>query len=396
MTNMNPSLLNGWFVIGLLVVIVLRAVSPSRIQTAVVLSGGPLLIGLASFETFLLIGGSSLLVLFPLGLGMRAARRRGGDRSTTRWFLLGGVALLLTVWFLYKISRDYDLPVLGTTYTARLAASFGFSYFLFRGISYLYMHHLVDMPERTPLPVLGYSLFPSTVTSGPIHQYRDFKREAENLQPLNLGTLGTAVFRITQGYFYKVCLAAWLQDVADPLLLIERPIALESLAAIVLLYVIFFFDFAGYSHIAIGFGLLLGVRVPENFRKPFLATSISEFWRNWHATLADWFRNHVFIPAGGMRGSRVKAGMLALGIMLACGLWHGFTLPFLAWGLWHGGLLLFEAWRGTTPIPPAKRQGWGYWRRVLMTNAKVAFGALLFLPSFEAVGTVLGGLFRWF
>ena len=392
---MNPSLLNGYFVAGLLVLVALRNVAPRRIQTTVVLGGGPLLIALASFETFLVIGGSSVLVLFPLALGMRSVRRRGGERSATRWLLIGGVVSLLTIWLLYRICRDYDLPVLGATYSARLAAAFGFSYFLFRAISYLYMHHLVDLPERTPLPVLGYSLFPTTVTSGPIHLYGDFKRQSEHLAPLSLRMLGTAVFRVTQGFFYKICLAAWLQAIVDRLLVVESPGVLVSLVEIALLYLIFFFDFAGYSHIAIGFGLLLGVKVPENFKRPFLATSITEFWRNWHATLAEWFRNHVFIPAGGMRSGRVKAGMLAAGIMLACGVWHGFTVPFLLWGLWHGGLLLFEALGGTAPMPRRMRQGWAYWRRVFLTNAKVALGALLFLPSFDAIGRVLGGFVRW-
>ena len=108
--------------------------------------------------------------------------------------------------------------------------------------------------------------------------------------------------------------------------------------------------------------------MPENFRKPFLATTVSEFWRNWHITLVDWFRDHVFIPLGGMQTSRTRAATLALLIMVFCGLWHGLTLALLAWGTWHGLLLFSEALSGAIPVPPPLRHGIHYWSRVLWTN----------------------------
>src|SRR6185503_1629431 len=122
--------------------------------------------------------------------------------------------------------------------------------------------------------------------------------------------------------------------------------AWQSIVLIISLYLFFYFDFAGYSDIAIGFGLLLGVRVPENFKLPFTSTSLTEFWRNYHITLVDWMRDHVFIPLGGMRAGRLKAGLLAATIMVLSGLWHGLTAPFLLWGLWHGGNMFVESMLG--------------------------------------------------
>jgi alginate O-acetyltransferase complex protein AlgI len=174
-------------------------------------------------------------------------------------------------------------------------------------------------------------------------------------------------------------------------LAIESPTASVSALIVAVLYLYFYFDFAGYSDIAIALGLLLGIKVPENFRKPFLATTISEFWRNWHITLVDWFRDHVFIPLGGMRSSRIGAGALALLIMVLCGLWHGLTLSFLLWGTWHGVALFIEAASGTKPIPPVARHGPRFWWRVLWTNSRVALAGLLFLPDTAAIIRVLRG-----
>jgi len=179
------------------------------------------------------------------------------------------------------------------------------------------------------------------------------------------------------------------------LLAVQAPTIWISVLTIVALYLYFYFDFAGYSDIAIGLGLLLGIKVPENFRKPFSATTVSEFWRNWHITLVDWFRDNVFIPLGGMQTSRYRAGALALLVMVLCGLWHGLTFSFLIWGVWHGFALYIEAVTGTKPIPPALRHGVYYWWRVFWTNARVAVAGLLFLPDPANIIRTLSGLANW-
>ena len=146
---------------------------------------------------------------------------------------------------------------------------------------------------------------------------------------------------------------------------------------------------------AIGYGQLMGMKVPENFRRPFLATNVSEFWRNWHITLVDWFRDQVFIPLGGMQSSRIRAGLIAFLVMVLCGLWHGLTLSLFAWGVWHGLLLLTEAVSGSKPMPPSRRHGPRYWLRVSWTNARVAVACVLFLPDTASTLHILSGLTRW-
>ncbi|MHC4471798.1 MAG: MBOAT family O-acyltransferase, partial [Planctomycetota bacterium] len=138
-----------------------------------------------------------------------------------------------------------------------------------------------------------------------------------------------------------------------------------------------------------------GIRVPENFRKPFTATSVTEFWRHWHISLVDWFREHVFIPLGGMRSSRTRAAFLAFIIMALVGLWHGLTWMFLAWGAWHGAMLLLEAVTGSRPMARTARHGPAFWSRVLWTNARVAIGGVFFLPATDSFGFVLEGFLHW-
>src|SRR5258705_11970567 len=117
---------------------------------------------------------------------------------------------------------------------------------------------------------------------------------------------------------------------------------LSSVVTIILFYLYFYFDFAGYSDVAIGYGLLMGITVPENFREPFLATTVSEFWRNWHITLVDWFRYHVFIPLAGMQGTKVRAAILSFFIMVLCGFWQGLVLYLFICVVCHVTLFMKE------------------------------------------------------
>jgi len=326
---------------------------------------------------------------------MRAARERGYSEAASQWLLgisIGGLIALLLVFKLYK---QFTVPWLGGPWlTPGLLSLVGFSYFVFRAISFLHIQAILNIDERRPWVLLWYTLFPPTLTSGPIQKYQDFRQQLAVLAPLDAGLVGTAIYRITRGYFRKIVVAALLNKAAEALLARPEPTVYIAVLAITVLYLFFYFDFAGYSDVAIGFGLLLGIRVPENFRKPFQATTVSEFWRNWHITLVDWFRDHVFIPLGGMTNSRLWAASLAFLIMILCGFWHGLTFSFLAWGLWHGTVLSAEALSGAKPVPPALRSGPKYWSRVLWTNARVAFGAIFFLSP-AMTFHILGGFTRW-
>jgi len=350
------------------------------------------LVGLFSPSTLIVILAVSFGYLVPARRLIRRAKTRSATAAKHVTIVMA--AGLLVMMILFKAHLHFNLPFLQNSLIGPTILSLvGFSYFLFRAANYLYMNYLVDLDEESPLVMPYYLLFPPTLTSGPVHKYVDFRRQATAIEPLDAPVFVEGVYRITRGFFRKVVLAYCLDSCAKELLAFDNWWIGTSVLLVVVLYLFFYFDFAGYSDIAIGFGALLGIRVPENFRRPFLATSVTEFWRHWHITLADWLRDHVFIPLGGMRATRRKGACLGMLIMVLCGLWHGLTLSFVLWGVWHGSMLFAEGVLGSKPLPPARRQGIKYWTRVGWTNARMAFGALFFLPSIGTIGQVLEGFF---
>jgi alginate O-acetyltransferase complex protein AlgI len=392
----TASLLDLRFLGLLLAIGLLRWLCPPRHYVAFGVAASALAVGLAAPATFFTISAIVLGFIFPLHRLVCLARERHWAQWLQASLVPVGVSLLVLLLLVSKVHRNFTLPWFGETWlNHEIAALIGFSYFLFRAISFLHIQSILRFKEATPGPLLFYTLFPPTLTSGPIHKFQDFKQQLAAPAPLTRELIGAVAYRVTRGYFRKIAVAFVLNEWVSRLLAQSELTVFTSLLTIIALYLYFYFDFAGYSDIAIGLGLLIGIKVPENFRKPFTATTISEFWRNWHITLVDWFRDHVFIPLGGMQSSRGRAGMLALVVMVLCGLWHGMTVAFIAWGAWHGVALLAEALSGTKPVPPANRHGVGYWSRVVWTNSRVALPCILFLPNTADITRILLGFTHW-
>ena len=266
------------------------------------------LIGLAAPATAVVIAAITLLFVYPLHRLMRYGEAHEWPEPIQRMLLPAGMTVLVGFLLLFKVYRYFTVPWLGGPWlSANFLALIGFSYFIFRAISFLHLQSILKKEPATPLTLLYYTLFPPTITSGPIQKYPDFRQQIEAPLPIDVALLKTTAYRVTRGYFRKLVVAGLLNGAVQSLLTVAQPTIWISSLTILLLYLFFYFDFAGYSDIAIGFGLLLGIKVPENFRKPFEATTVSEFWRNYHITLVDWFRDQVFIPLGGMKGSQAES-----------------------------------------------------------------------------------------
>ena len=393
MSDISPSLLDYRFLTLLtLAILVRRLIPPGRFALYGAVSS-VLLIGLASLPSLLAIGGITLLYLYPLYLWMNWFRSLPQRQRLRRAVFVVGTLGLVAFMVGFKIYQQFTIPFLGDSILdEQLQQLIGFSYFLFRAINFLYMQYVVEVRLSSPAPLLFYMLFPPTMTSGPIHKFLDFQQQMADPRIPRSQDYLEGVYRITRGFFRKLCLAYLLNEAILKLLGAADPDPLRSLGIIVCLYLYFYFDFAGYSDIAIGFGRMMGIRVPENFKQPLIASTLTEFWRNWHITLVDWLRDHVFIPLGGMRSGRTRASFLALIVMVLCGLWHGLTKYFLIWGLWHGLHLLLEAQLGAKPTPIARRGSVSYWFKVGWTNLRVALGTILFLPDTASILFVLRGL----
>ncbi|HEY1378195.1 MAG TPA: MBOAT family O-acyltransferase [Gemmataceae bacterium] len=233
----------------------------------------------------------------------------------------------------------------------------GVSFFTFQAIAYVADVARRDVPaERRPVRFgLAAALFPHLI-AGPIVRYRDLAGQLGDRR-VPLEDFAAGVRRITAGLAKKVLLAntlAWAADQA-----FHRPPAELGVGAAWLGLVCYalqiYFDFSGYSDMAIGLGRLFGFTFPENFRHPYAAESVTAFWRRWHMSLSSWLRDYLYIPLG---GGRRRATFNVLVVFAACGLWHGAAWTFVVWGLWHGAFLVIERSGAVSTFARPLRHAW--------------------------------------
>jgi len=220
----------------------------------------------------------------------------------------------------------------------------GISFFTFHGLSYLIdVYRAKEVPERSPLRVALYiALFPQLI-AGPIIRYADIAGAIRS-RASNLDSFASGIQRFAIGLGKKVLLANTLAQVADRCFSHENIVLSASNAwlGLVAYSLQIYFDFSGYSDMAIGLAKMFGFNFPENFNFPYVARSITEFWRRWHISLSTWFRDYLYIPLGGNRSGPFRT-YVHLGIVfLLCGLWHGASWNFVIWGAVHGGFLVVE------------------------------------------------------
>ncbi|MCA1986270.1 MAG: MBOAT family protein [Desulfovibrio sp.] len=220
----------------------------------------------------------------------------------------------------------------------------GISFFTFQGMSYLmdvFRGH--SAPQKNPFRVgLYISLFPQLI-AGPIVRYEDVAREMADRR-LSLDGWAYGIQRFILGLGKKVLLANTLGALADQVMALPANEMSAGLAWLGLLcYTLqIYFDFSGYSDMAIGLGAMLGFRFPENFNYPYISQSIQEFWRRWHITLSTWFRDYLYIPLGGNRRGPFRTYFNLFAVFTLCGIWHGASWNFLIWGLYYAVFLILE------------------------------------------------------
>lgn len=231
----------------------------------------------------------------------------------------------------------------------------GISFYTFQSMSYT-----IDVYRGRVKPTSHWidfacfvALFPQLV-AGPIVRYVDIAQQLRERKPdLSVFTVGTWFFMM--GFSKKVLLANQVGILADKAFALAQPQLLDSWVGLLGYTMQIYFDFSGYSDMAIGLGLMFGFRFPFNFDSPYQAQSITDFWRRWHMTLSTWFREFVYIPLGGNRHSQGRTMFNLVATFFLSGLWHGASWNFVIWGLYHGTFLLLER---------AFRHRGGLWERL--------------------------------
>ena len=220
----------------------------------------------------------------------------------------------------------------------------GISFFTFQAISYVVDIYLGRVAAARNVIDFGmyHSCFPQLI-AGPIVRYEEIEPQVHS-RHYTLSDVQNGVVRFCFGLGKKVILADNMGIVADHVFKVPAAALDPALAWIGIIgYTLqIYFDFSGYSDMAIGLGRILGFPYPENFDQPYRSLSVTEFWRRWHMTLSRWFRDYLYIPLGGNRAGAGRTLLNLLLVFFLCGLWHGAAYTFVIWGLYHGTLLTAE------------------------------------------------------
>jgi alginate O-acetyltransferase complex protein AlgI len=273
-----------------------------------------------------------------------------------------------------------------------IALPVGVSFFTFQAITYVvdtYRGHVEPAPL---LDVAVYLSFFSHLVAGPIVRASEFLPQIERPRDPNDVAVGAGLFLIAVGLIKKVAVADYLaREVVDPVFAVPEAHAAPDVIFGAYAYAAqIYCDFSGYTDMAIGLALLLGVVFPQNFNRPYRSRSIREFWRRWHITLSRFLRDYLYIPLGGNRGSRLFTARNLMLTMLLGGLWHGAAWGFVLWGAVHGTALVVEhQFRGReVPLP-----GWFKW---LVTFHLVVLAWIVFrAPDLGVAGELVSQLADW-
>jgi alginate O-acetyltransferase complex protein AlgI len=284
-----------------------------------------------------------------------------------------------------------DFPV------THLALPIGISFYTFHHISYVVDIYRGERKAlRNPVSFVTYiAMFPQLV-AGPIVRYREIADQLPQIRTHRLDDIAAGFPRFALGLAKKAIVADSLSPMVSACFNTpahEMTFGVAWLGAVG--YTIqLFFDFSGYSDMAIGLGRMLGFRLPENFARPYSSVTITEFWRRWHMSLSRWFRDYVYFSLGGNRRGRGRTFRNLLIVFVLVGFWHGANWTFLVWGLYHGAILVIEraiGWQGHPARLPARIArrvltvllvviGWVFFRAANLGDALVMIGHM-FAPD---------------
>jgi len=295
----------------------------------------------------------SVSLNYAFGLLVDARRGRAGQRAML------GVAVVANLGLLghYKYANfivenvNHFLSRLGfaSIEMTPVHLPIGISFLTFHAMSYVIDIYRKDAPvQRNPIHLALYlALFPQLI-AGPIIRYHDVAAQLL-YRTITRETFAYGVRRFIVGLSKKVLVANTLAVPADAIFALEPNELAPGVAwlGIVCYTLQIYFDFSGYSDMAIGLGKMFGFTFMENFNYPYISQSIREFWRRWHISLSAWFRDYLYIPIGGNRGSGLRTYFNLVAVFFLCGLWHGASWTFVVWGLFHGLFLVIErSWAG--------------------------------------------------
>lgn len=291
---------------------------------------------------YLLIMLAVIVINYLAGIGIEYFSQR------KKLMLASSILLNLSILGFFKYT-DFLIENINLVFKSNLpllhiALPIGISFYIFQSMSYtIDVYKETVQPQKNILKFALYvSLFPQLI-AGPIVKYRDIANEIDN-RNVSLQDVVDGLKRFIIGLSKKVILANTMGEVADTIYATGTNNITADIAWLgAITYSLqIFFDFSGYSDMAIGIGKMFGFKFLENFNYPYIANSVTDFWRRWHISLSSWFKEYLYIPLGGNRVSVLRRNINLFVVFFATGLWHGASWNFIVWGLWHGFFLISE------------------------------------------------------
>ena len=350
-----------------------------RLRNYVILAGSYLFYGWWRFD-FLLLFFAVTAFNYVVGsiIGKHGARTAGARR----WMRIG-VAVDLGVLGYFKYA-NFGVGAFNDAIAAFGFAPFsmaqvllpiGISFYIFESISYVIdVYRGSVKATRHPVDFATFiALFPHLIV-GPLFRYKDLAGQFEHRNH-SMDLFGRGAVRFMQGFVKKVVIADTLAPMVNYCFAMPDPTTGDVWLGVLAYGAQLYFDFAGYSDMAIGLGLMMGFKFIENFNKPFLSQSVTEFWRRWHISLSTWLRDYVFYSLGGSgRKTKMRLHFMVFVTFLIGGIWHGANWTFILWGALQGGLLFTERLLGVSGQP----EGFKWWRWAPTFLFSVAFSMVLF------------------
>lgn len=330
-----------------------------------------------------------LLMLFCGFTNYLFALHLQGNKKLLFWNIFFNIGLLA----LFKYS-DFLISSLNGAFSLSLPLwglplPVGISFYTFQTMSYtIDVYRGVTQPQKNFFSLLLYITFFPQLIAGPIVVYKDIASQIEK-RSMTRSDLAQGIERFVYGLAKKLIIANSAALMVDRLFALPDGGTLSSWVAALCYMIQIYFDFSGYSDMAIGMGRMFGFHFKENFLYPYTATSIVDFWRRWHISLSSWFLEYVYIPLGGNRKGVKREIFNKIFVFFLTGIWHGAAWTFVAWGLYHGAFLLMEK----LFIKPAK---WPKVLRHIYTLLVVTVGFVLFrAETFSQGFTFIGNMFRY-
>lgn len=336
---------------------------------------------------------SPIYVLLLLGVCTIAwlAQRFEGHRHA----VAAAVTALLGILFVFKYYNFFVTQLQGfglSLNSSQLLLPVGISFYAFQAISFVIDHKRQHVKPVTFTEMIAYIAFFPQLVAGPIVRASVFIPQLMSKRKFNKQMFYTGICLFAMGMFKKVVIADNVGGLVDSIYIHSgETTAGNHLLAFYLYAVQIYYDFCGYSEMAIGIARTLGFKFPRNFDRPYLSASITEFWRRWHISLSSWLRDYLYISLGGNRKGVVRTYINLAMVMLLGGLWHGAAWTFVAWGALHGGLLAIERFFRYSP-----KTALGRFFGILITFHLVCISWVFFRsPDFASAWAFFGGMADW-